>query len=182
MAAAISIPVGKMICAIQTLSGADSAATVNSAAANKELAAMKNKFQSACQALNAAAQQTEQYGQRLFAVHREQIIHLAVQIASRILATQIERNDYQIQNILTEALSATPGGSILEIRINPDDLKTYEQAVQGGQPGIHENITLTADWSVGKAECIVITNEGLVEFTMVEHLRQIEAAMQATPA
>jgi len=183
MAAMISLQVGKAIRSVELLGGgSEMTAKTAPAADSKEVAAIKARLQSTCQALNAAAQQAEQYGQRLFAVHREQIIHLAVEIASRILSSQIERNDYQIQNILSEAIATTPGGSILEIRLNPEDLKTYEQHIQSGRPGIHDAVTLTADWSVGKAECVVITSEGLVEFTMQEHLRQIEAALQAAQA
>jgi flagellar biosynthesis/type III secretory pathway protein FliH len=180
MSGTIALRVGKTIGSVKTLSAAEVLEKTAVAAGAKELAAMKAQLQSLCQALNDAVQQTEQYSRMLFAIHREQIIHLAVQIASRVLAHEIQRDNYQIETILTEAITATPGGSILEIRLNPEDLKTSEQSLQSGRDSVHQNITLTADWSIGKAQCIVVTTEGLIEYTIEEHLRQIEAALQAT--
>lgn len=182
MNATIALRVNRAIGSVQTLDASPRPEQAAAASGTKELAAMKSRMQSACEALTAAAQQTEQYGQRLFAVHREQIIRLAIEIASRIVAHRVEQNDYAIETILSEAIAIVPGGSILEIRVNPDDLKTYEQSVQSGLAGVPESIKLVADWSIGKAECIVVTNEGLIEWTRQEHLRQIEAALQAAHA
>jgi flagellar assembly protein FliH len=179
MAATITLQIGKTIGSIQTLAPAEAAQKATAAIDAKEIVGLKNRLESLCQTVNLAARETEMYGQRLFAAHREQIVRLAIQIASRILVREIEQGQYQIERILTEAIATTPGGSILEIRINPDDLKTYDELVKAGTAGIEANIKLTADWSIGKAECVVVTTEGLVECTMQEHLRQIDAALQA---
>lgn len=179
MAATILLQVGKTIGSVQMLAPAETAQRASSAMDAKEIAGLKSRLESLCQAVNLAARETEVYGQRLFAAHREQIIRLAIQIASRILVREIEQGQYQIERILTEAIATTPGGSILEIRMNPDDLKTYEELVRSGSAEIEANVKLTADWSIGKAECVIVTTEGLVECTMQEHLRQIDAALQA---
>jgi flagellar biosynthesis/type III secretory pathway protein FliH len=179
MAAMITLQVGKTIGSVQMLAPAEIAQKAASAVDAKDVAELKKKLESLCQAVALAVRETELYGQRLFATHREQIIRLAIQIASRILVREVEQGQYQIERILTEAVATTPGGSILEIRMNPDDLKTYEEIAKNGPTGIDANIKLTADWSIGKAECVVVTTEGLVECTMQEHLRQIDAALQA---
>jgi flagellar biosynthesis/type III secretory pathway protein FliH len=182
MAATITLQFGRNIGSVQTLAPAEIAKNTAAASDAKEIAGLKNKLESLCQAVNLAAKETESYGKRLFAAHREQIIRLAIQIASRILVRDVEQGQYQIERILTEAIATTPGGSILEIRMNPDDLKTYEEIVKNGSAEIDADIKLTADWSIGKAECVVITTEGLVECTMQEHLRQIEMALQTAQA
>jgi flagellar assembly protein FliH len=137
----------------------------------------KTKFNHLCEALNSAVEQIDAYGQNLFAIHRDQIVHLAVQIASRILAREIETGQYKMENILVAAIEHAPLGQAVEIHLNPEDFKTCEAWVKTEQASLGREIKLTQDWSVQRAECIVYTPEGIMEYRIEEHLRQIEAAM-----
>jgi flagellar biosynthesis/type III secretory pathway protein FliH len=137
----------------------------------------KAKFDHLCDALNGAVEQINAYGQNLFAIHRDQIVHLAIQIASRILVREIETGQYKMENILVSAIEHAPFGQAVEIHLNPEDFKTCEAWVKTEQASLGREIKLTQDWSVQRAECIVYTPEGILEYRIEEHLRQIEAAM-----
>jgi flagellar biosynthesis/type III secretory pathway protein FliH len=139
---------------------------------------MKRNMDSLREALRQAAGKINQYGLNLFATHREKIASLAVQIAARVLAKEIEQGHYEMEKILSQAISEAPVGQIMEIRLNPKDLKTCEQYLKNESITPGQEIKLTADASVGQAECVVHTPEGILESRIEEHLRQIEAAMQ----
>jgi flagellar biosynthesis/type III secretory pathway protein FliH len=137
-----------------------------------------NKFNSICDALNRAVEDIDTYGQNLFAIHRDQIVHLAVQIAARILAREIEAGQYKMENILAAAIEHAPVGQTIEIHLNPDDFKACEAWLKNEQAALSRQIKLAQDWSVQRAECIVYTPDGIMEYRIEEHLRQIEAAMK----
>jgi flagellar biosynthesis/type III secretory pathway protein FliH len=135
------------------------------------------KLSPLCDALNRAVEQINTYGQNLFAIHRDQIVHLAVQIAARILVREIETGQYKMENILASAIEHAPLGQAVEIHLNPEDFKTCQAWIKNEQASLGREIKLTQDWSVQRAECIVYTPEGIMEYRIEEHLRQIEAAM-----
>lgn len=174
----VKVQLGTAIGAVSVMGpGSESPQKAAAAVQAKELAAQKTRVESLCQALSKAIQTAETYGHNLFVSHREQLIHLAVQIASRILARDIAKGDYQIDQILTQAIQQTASGPILEIRLNPDDLKTYEEILKNGQGSIGQDVKITPDWSVGQAECVVETPQGTMECRIQDHLRQIETAL-----
>ncbi|MBN2512617.1 MAG: hypothetical protein JXB18_06735 [Sedimentisphaerales bacterium] len=148
-----------------------------SAAQAKEVAALKSRLESLCLALEQAVQTVEAHGRSLFISHREQLIHLSIQIASRILARDIEKGHYEIDKILIQAIQQNASGPVLEIRLNPDDLKACEELIKNGRTLVGKDVKLTPDWSVGRAECMVETGDGIMECTIEEHLRQIETAL-----
>jgi flagellar assembly protein FliH len=173
--AAVKLQIPMAVGSIQIL---DPKADMSSAAADsRQTAELKNKFSRLGEAMNKAVEQIDAYGQNLFAIHRDKIVHLAVQIAARILARQIQDGQYAMENILVQAIEHAPPGQAIEVHLNPDDLKTCETWLKDQQAGLSREIKLTADWSVQRAECVVHTPDGIMEYRIEEHLRQIEAAM-----
>jgi flagellar assembly protein FliH len=144
---------------------------------SREVAEMKRKLDQLSKALDKAVEQIDTYGQNLFVIHRDKIVHLAVQIAARILAREIEEGHYEMENILTQAIAHAPLGQAVEIHLNPEDLKTCEAWLENEQTALSHEVKLTADGSVPRAECIVLTPEGIMEYRINEHLKQIESAM-----
>jgi flagellar assembly protein FliH len=135
------------------------------------------KLTQLCDVLNKAVDDISMYGKNLFAIHRDQIVHLAVQIAARILAREIQTGQYEMEKIIVSAIEHAPAGQTIEIHLNPEDFKTCEAWLKNQQASLSQEIKLTGDWSVQPAECIVYTPEGIMEYRIEEHLRQIEAAM-----
>lgn len=144
---------------------------------SRETAEMKKKFSLLCEALHKSVEQIDRYGQNLFAIHRDKIVHLAIQIAARILAREIEDGQYNMEDILVKAIEHAPLGQPMDIRLNPEDLKTCETWLKDQQASLNREIKLSADWSIQRAECVVHMPQGIMEYRIEEHLRQIEAAM-----
>jgi flagellar biosynthesis/type III secretory pathway protein FliH len=66
------------------------------------------------------------------------------------------------------------------VRLNPDDLAVWQQAVDAQQTGDPENICCIGDWSVGRAECIVETDQGIIEYLIQEQIKQVTTALLGT--
>ena len=144
---------------------------------SREMAEIKKRFILLCEAVNKSVEQIDKYSQNLFAVHRDKLVQLAVQIAARILAREIEDGQYKMENILAQAIEHAPLGQSIEIHLNPEDIKTCETWLKEQQASLNREIKLAADWSVQRAECVVHMPQGIMEYRIEEHLRQIEAAM-----
>ena len=128
-------------------------------------------------ALQQAAEAIQECGQQMVSSHREQLVRLSIEIAAKVLAKDIHERNYEIEKILTEALEEVPTGQSVTVKLNPEDLKTYQQLLdqKACQPPSH--IQLAPDWTVGPGQCIVETTQGVIEWIIEEHLKRISAAL-----
>jgi flagellar biosynthesis/type III secretory pathway protein FliH len=138
----------------------------------------KEKLARAGEGLSKAAADLQRLQEELLGLHREPIVRLSVGIAEKILMKQIDMGQYDISRIISEALSIAPAQDHIVVRLNPIDLETYDKALQETGKTRPNNVTLKADSDVGPAECVVETEQGLIEYRIAEHLRQIEEALQ----
>jgi flagellar biosynthesis/type III secretory pathway protein FliH len=142
-----------------------------------EAAALKSRLADACQAIENAAEGLEQASAGLLASCNSHIAHLAVEIAARILARQISQNDYNIENIVAEAIAPVPAGKQTILRLNPADIETLNKNI-GRIPDLAaRNLQLVPDSAVGPAQCVLETPDGIIEYLIEEHLKQIESAL-----
>lgn len=135
------------------------------------------KIRQAVKALEQAAVDIREYGRRLFSSHREQLIRLSLEIAAKVLAKDIHERNYEIEKILTQALEEIPKGQPVTVKLNPDDFKTYQKALnqEGCQPIDH--LHLASDRAVGPGECIIETEQGVIEWIIEDHLNRISSAL-----
>lgn len=130
-----------------------------------------------CGALQKAVAQVEQISRDIFVSHREQIVRLSIEIAAKILARDIHERNYDMETIILQALQSIPSAQRVTVRLNPDDLAAWQNAVNSKQVSEPDNILCIGDWSVGHAECIVETDQGVVEYLIQEQLKQVTAAL-----
>jgi flagellar biosynthesis/type III secretory pathway protein FliH len=130
-----------------------------------------------CAALQKAVAQVEQISKDIFVSHREQIVRLSIEIAAKILAKDIHERHYDMETIVLQALQSIPSAQRVTVRLNPDDLAAWQDAVNNKQAGDPENICCIGDWSVGHAECIVETDQGVIEYLIQEQIKQVTAAL-----
>ncbi|MHC4242177.1 MAG: FliH/SctL family protein [Planctomycetota bacterium] len=90
-------------------------------------------FSQTCQTLKALTDKLNQFYDKLFAEHKEEIARLSVEIARKILAKQVQNGDYEIESIVKEALKNAPTRQDVVVHLNPED-HTLCQKVQQDEP------------------------------------------------
>jgi flagellar biosynthesis/type III secretory pathway protein FliH len=137
------------------------------------------QIQQALAALQKAAAQLQESAVRLFASHREQLIRLSLEIAAKILAKDIQEQNYQIEAILQKALEGIGSNLPITIRLHPQDLQTLQQAGENGIDRLPSSIRWIPDPTLKPAECILQTEEEMIEWIIDEHLKRISDALLA---
>lgn len=134
-----------------------------------------------CKALEQVIRAGEQSYENLFVSQKEKIIRLSIEIASKILARDIHNGEYEIEKILMEAIEPIPVSTHMIVRLHPTDLETMRQAVKTNSIDIPEKIQFIDDPTIGPAECIVESDQSVIEYLIEEHLKQIETVLTETP-
>ena len=93
------------------------------------------------------------------------IIDLALAVAGKIIAREVEENPLVILPIVKEALEKVRDQAQLVVRINPAhyplllEARSDLQRMIGGQ----QSITILSDQSLGEADCVLETGNGTVD-------------------
>jgi len=119
-------------------------------------------------------------------VLREQIIHeaekellqLAVDIAQKVLAQEIQAERYEIEPIVTEALNQITPGQDVVAHLHPNDWAACESLRQGSENTDDTgSIRFVADPGVRRAECVLETPQGTVVSSVEESIRSVTRAL-----
>jgi flagellar biosynthesis/type III secretory pathway protein FliH len=135
------------------------------------------RFRQAAAALEQAAQDIQDFSRQLFSSHREQLIRLSIEIAAKVLAKDIHQRNYEIEKIISQALEEVPQGRPVTVKLNPEDLKTYQKVLGQKDGPAPPHIHLAADGTVGPGQCIIETEQGVIEWIIEEHLKRISDAL-----
>jgi len=151
-------------------------------------------FSQACQTLNAVVAKLNQFYDRLFAEHKEEIARLSVEIARKILMQNVQNGDYEIESIVKEALKNAPTRQDVVVHLNPEDhllcqkaqsqpghLSVQDDALPRGIPpgsGDLAGIKFISDPKIGRAECLLETPKGIIVSLIDEHLERIGKALK----
>jgi flagellar biosynthesis/type III secretory pathway protein FliH len=131
-----------------------------------------------CQTLKALTDKLNQFYDKLFAEHKEEIAKLSVEIARKILAQQVQNGDYEIESIVKEALKNAPTRQDVVVHLNPQDHILCQKAQQDEPNGALAGIKFISDPNIGRAECLLETPKGIVESLINEHLERIGKALK----
>ena len=130
------------------------------------------------QALKGVVARLNEFYDKVFAEHKEEIAKLAVEIARKVLVQKVENGDYEIESIIKEALKNAPTREDLVVHLNPEDLKRYQKAQQDEPDDGLAGIKFVPDPNIGPAECLLESPKGIIESLINEHLEQIGKALQ----
>ena len=144
----------------------------------RELDAQKAVFVRACQTLNGVVEKLNEFCEKMFAGHREEIAHLSVEIARKILVQKVENGDYEIESIVKEALDNAPGHEDLAVHLHPDDVEQCHKAQQDEPNGALAGIRFVSDPNIGRAECLLESPKGIVKSLIDENLERIARALK----
>ncbi len=140
--------------------------------------AQKAVLSQTCQTLKALTDKLNQFYDKLFAEHKEEIARLSVEIARKILVQQVQNGDYEIESIVKEALTNAPTRQEVVVHLNPEDLILCQKAQQDEPNDALADIKLISDPNIGRAECLLETPKGIVESLIDEHLERIGKALK----
>ncbi len=143
-----------------------------------DVEAQRAALSHANQAIREATARLNEFYDATFAAHKEEIARLAVEIARKILAQEVENGDYKIEPIIRETLSNAPVRQDVVVRLNPADLTEW-QKLRANEPGEDfTGIKFVPDASVRRAECVLETPKGIIESLIDQHLEQIGKALR----
>ena len=178
--AAVSLQLNMPIQSACVISGETEMSTNPTLSSTGGLTQEIQQVDSLCNALQQAGEKLERYTEELFLSHKEQIVRLSVEIASKILAKDQHERNYEIEKIISQALQTVPASRQTAIRLNPNDLKTMRQMTDSNQFTVPEGVHFAGDASVGPAECIIETDHGVIEYLIEEHLKQVAGVLLKT--
>jgi len=144
----------------------------------QDLEAQKAVFSQACQTLDGVVAKLNQFYDKMFVEHREEIAKLSVEIARKILVRKVENGDYEIESIVKEALKNAPTRQDVVVHLNPQDLVHCQKAQQDGQGGDLVGVKFVSDPNIGRAECLLESPKGIIESLIDKHLEQIGKALE----
>jgi flagellar biosynthesis/type III secretory pathway protein FliH len=128
--------------------------------------------------VNGLAGGLHQLHEQTLVHNRTEIARLALEIARRILMCKAGKGDYEIQAIVEEALKRAPTRQNVVVRLNPEDLSRCQQLQKADPRSPFAELEFTADWNIGRGECLVETPKGIVRSFIEEHLEHIGEALQ----
>ena len=131
------------------------------------------------QALEIAADQLQNVQADLLARAEEQLVALAVDIARKVLAQEVDEGKYRVDPIVAEALASVQECKDIVVHLNPEDLARCEQASAAAKnPESH--IRFVADDTVSPAGCKLETVEGTVVSSVDKSVDQIADALTSS--
>ncbi|MHC4425985.1 MAG: FliH/SctL family protein [Planctomycetota bacterium] len=144
----------------------------------EDLEAHKALFSQACQTLNGVIAKLNQFYDRVFVEHREEIARLSVEIARKILTQKVENGDYEIESIVKEALKNAPSRQDVVVHLNPEDLAQCQKAQQDEPSDALAGIEFISDANIGRAECLLESSKGIVKSLIDENLERVSKALE----
>jgi flagellar biosynthesis/type III secretory pathway protein FliH len=144
----------------------------------EDLEAQKTSFSQVCQTLNGVVAKLNQFCDKVFAEHREEIAKLSVEIARKILVQKVQNGDYETESIVKEALKNSPTRQDVVVHLNPEDFVQCQKAQQDEPTGALAGIKFVSDPNIGRAECLVESSKGIIESLIDEHLERIGKALK----
>jgi flagellar assembly protein FliH len=135
------------------------------------------------QAVEAAAEAIRNLRAEVIRTAEAQLVDLALAIAKKVLAQEIEGGRYKIEPLVQEALRLAPARRDVLVHLNPQDLAQYQQAPTTGSNatgtgGPTGNVKLVADPAVRRAQCLVETAEGVISSQTADRLEAAAAAIK----
>jgi flagellar biosynthesis/type III secretory pathway protein FliH len=146
------------------------------AAEMQKIETEKSRIAQLISAVEAAAIEIDTIRKRTITENQQQIALLAVEIARKILASEIEEGKYDIAAMIEKALQASPSREGATVRLSPTDYSTIEEIMKS-ESGNLANVKFEADSSILPAQCFVMTSKGVVEYIVDDQLNSISEAL-----
>ena len=138
----------------------------------------KTAFSQACQTLNGVIDKLNEFYDRIFVGHSEEIARLSVEIARKILMQKVENGDYEIESIVKESLENAPDRQDMVVHLHPEDVAQCQRVQQDDPGSALVGVTFVCDSNIGRAECLLENSKGIVKSLIDENLERIGRALK----
>jgi flagellar assembly protein FliH len=128
----------------------------------------RQRLAAARQALEAAAAALADLEAETIRSAETQLVDLALTIARKVLAQEIENGRYKIEPIVRDAIRQAPSRREVVVHLNPQDLATCQQS-----GAALANVKVASDARLGRGECLVETAEGTVPATVADRFESV---------
>jgi len=143
------------------------------------LAAERQAVTEAGEALEAAAGRLQTLQAELRARAEQEVAALAVDVARKVLAQEVEAGRYRVDPIVAEALASVTECPEVTVHLKPKDLARCEQASQAANKS-ESRIRFVADDTVPPAGCTLHTPEGAVVSSVDKSVDRIADALSSS--
>lgn len=143
-------------------------------------AEMQQAVQSSIEKAQQLVKTADQEIAQMFVDAERQIVEIALTVASKILAREVEDNPTTILPIVKEALSKVTDQNQITIRVNSEDYEMVLMAKRDLQlmVGRENAISVTADHTVSTGGCVIETALGTVDARLDTKLELVYKAIQ----
>jgi flagellar assembly protein FliH len=137
------------------------------------------EFGAALTALQAAARELESAREREKEVAVEEIVHLAVAVAGKIVDREVRRDDEYVVRLVKRCLRRIPFPAPLRIRLHPEDVAAVSAARDLlAADGSAHRFTFEGDRRVERGSCVVDTPDFVVDGRARVQLATARAALE----
>lgn len=145
----------------------------------EQLRAQNQQLVGVCSRLDQAVGMLNQAAEQVMAEYPQQIAKLSVAIAEKILQHELAEGNYDIEKIVTNALSQAPSRKGVSVKVSPADHAILKEKMESGMAVNLQNIIIETDQSLSAGECVVETDKGIVDYIIYDNLERIEKAISA---
>ena len=139
--------------------------------------AQKTAISQAYQAINGVVAKLNEFYDKVFVEHKEEIAKLSVEIARKILMQKVDDGAYEIESIVKEALKNAPTHKDIVVHLNPEDISECQKVQREEPQSDLAGVKLVSDPKIGRAECLLESPKGIIESLINEHLERIGKAL-----
>lgn len=147
-------------------------------AAGRKLAAQK--IEPVLKALATLIASIGEEREKVVERYEGELIRLAYLIATKVLHREIETNQEAAVHVARAALAKVVKARHVTLMVSPYDLEMMQQHLSDGDLRGHwtpENVTLEADFSIGRGGCRITTDSGEIDATIETQLHLLKTLL-----
>lgn len=169
-------PVRSVGCGAAAHAGAERAR--EAALHQKARTALEQEQEQLRQALAAVQQAGEEFHRRQEEFLRQaegQLVELAMRIARKVLAQEIQAGRYEIEPIVRDAMQQVSARHETIVHLHPEDFARCSSLDDPARTG---QVKFVSDAAVERAQCLLETAEGVVESSVETRLEDVAEALR----
>lgn len=124
---------------------------------------------------SASLEELNNLRRNVLAISEREVIHLALEIARKIIKREVAIDEEIILTLVKVALKRVGDQTLITIRVNPKDYNVIQRypSIRSGSEPLNDGIKLVEDSLISRGGCVIETESGLIDARIEEQLREI---------